>query len=126
MVGKTFLNKVISFCKNHEIEVPDMNDYYFPHGRPRRFFKKLQELNNRFDKVNMELLICMASLNPVNSFAAFDKPKILRLPEFYPNEFTKVDVMKLDFQLQMYIIDLRNNVIFQQVKDLSSLSACAF
>uniref|UniRef100_A0A7N0UUG9 HAT C-terminal dimerisation domain-containing protein n=1 Tax=Kalanchoe fedtschenkoi TaxID=63787 RepID=A0A7N0UUG9_KALFE len=48
---------------------------------------QLQELNNRFDEINMELLTCMASLNFVNSFAAFDKKKILKLAEFYPNEY---------------------------------------
>uniref|UniRef100_A0A7N0TD09 TTF-type domain-containing protein n=1 Tax=Kalanchoe fedtschenkoi TaxID=63787 RepID=A0A7N0TD09_KALFE len=95
---ENFLNRVISFCKNHEIKVPDMNDYYVPPGRPRRLFQKvknihrfrvemflsiidlqIQKLNNRFDEVNMELLICMACLNPANSFAAFDQKKILRL-----------------------------------------------
>uniref|UniRef100_A0A7N0T6M0 HAT C-terminal dimerisation domain-containing protein n=1 Tax=Kalanchoe fedtschenkoi TaxID=63787 RepID=A0A7N0T6M0_KALFE len=125
---ENFLNMVISFYKNHEIEM-------------RRFFKKvknihqlrveiflsvidlqLQELNNRFDQANMELFICMASLNPASFFAAFDKQNILILIEFYPNDFIKVGLMKLDFQLQMYVIDLSNDVIFQQVKDLGGLS----
>uniref|UniRef100_A0A7N0UM43 HAT C-terminal dimerisation domain-containing protein n=1 Tax=Kalanchoe fedtschenkoi TaxID=63787 RepID=A0A7N0UM43_KALFE len=53
----------------------------------------------------------------------FDKQRILRLAEFYPNEFTTtLDRMKLDFQLQTYIHDLRNDVRFQQVMDLGSLS----
>uniref|UniRef100_A0A7N0V9K9 TTF-type domain-containing protein n=1 Tax=Kalanchoe fedtschenkoi TaxID=63787 RepID=A0A7N0V9K9_KALFE len=136
-----FLNKVTSFCVKYDIEVPDMDGYYVPHGRSKRCFRKvknihrfrveiflsvidlqLQEFNNRFDEVNMELLICMASLNPANSFAAFDKQRILRLAEFYPNEFTTLDRMKLDFQLQAYIRDLRNDVRFQQVMDLGSLS----
>uniref|UniRef100_A0A7N0TU12 HAT C-terminal dimerisation domain-containing protein n=1 Tax=Kalanchoe fedtschenkoi TaxID=63787 RepID=A0A7N0TU12_KALFE len=128
---ENFFNRVISFYKNHEIKVLDMNDYYVPHGRPRRFFKKMfrsvidlqiQELNNRFDEVNMELLICMASLNPANSFVAFDKQKILRLAEFYPHDFTKFDPLELEFQLQMYIVDVRNDARFQYVKDFGGLS----
>uniref|UniRef100_A0A7N0T6Q6 Cytochrome P450 n=1 Tax=Kalanchoe fedtschenkoi TaxID=63787 RepID=A0A7N0T6Q6_KALFE len=138
---ENFLDRVISFCKNHEIEVPDMNDYYVPPGRPRRLFQKvknihrfrvemflsvidlqIQELNNRLDEVNMELLICMACLNPANSFAAFDQKKILRLAEFYPHDFTKVDLLELEFQLEMYIYDVRNDARFQQVKDLGGLS----
>uniref|UniRef100_A0A7N1A5R8 HAT C-terminal dimerisation domain-containing protein n=1 Tax=Kalanchoe fedtschenkoi TaxID=63787 RepID=A0A7N1A5R8_KALFE len=138
---ENFLNRVISFCKNHEIEIPDINDYYVPPGRPRRLFQKvknihrfrvemflsvidlqIQEFNNRFDEVNMELLICMACLNPTNSFAAFDQKKILRLAEFYPHDFTKVDLLELEFQLEMYIDDVRNDARFQQVKDLGGLS----
>uniref|UniRef100_A0A7N0UR35 HAT C-terminal dimerisation domain-containing protein n=1 Tax=Kalanchoe fedtschenkoi TaxID=63787 RepID=A0A7N0UR35_KALFE len=118
-----------------------MNDYYVPPGRPRRLFQKvknihrfrvemflsvidlqIQQLNNRFDEVNMELLICMACLNPANSFAAFDQKKILRLAEFYPHDFTKVDLLELEFQLEMYIDDVRNDARFQQVKDLGGLS----
>uniref|UniRef100_A0A7N0V9M2 HAT C-terminal dimerisation domain-containing protein n=1 Tax=Kalanchoe fedtschenkoi TaxID=63787 RepID=A0A7N0V9M2_KALFE len=83
---------------------------------------QIQELNNRFDEVNMELLICMACLNPTNSFAAFDQKKILRLAEFYPQDFTKVDLLELEFQLEMYIDDVRNDARFQQVKDLGGLS----
>ena len=33
---------------------------------------QLQELNNRFSEVNIDLLLCMACLNPSNSFVAFD------------------------------------------------------
>jgi len=31
-----------------------------------------KELENRFDEVSMELLLCMPALNPSNSFASFD------------------------------------------------------
>uniref|UniRef100_A0A7N0R9C9 HAT C-terminal dimerisation domain-containing protein n=1 Tax=Kalanchoe fedtschenkoi TaxID=63787 RepID=A0A7N0R9C9_KALFE len=116
---ENFLNRVISFYKNHEIKFPDMNDYYVPPGRLRRLFKKL---NNRFYEVNVKLLICMACSNPANSFAAFDKKKILRLAKFYPHDFTKVDLLELEFQLVMYIVHVRNDARFQQVKDLGGLS----
>jgi hypothetical protein len=35
-----------------------------------------QELDSRFDEVNMELLSFMAALNPLNSFASFDAQKV--------------------------------------------------
>uniref|UniRef100_A0A7N0V1K2 Uncharacterized protein n=1 Tax=Kalanchoe fedtschenkoi TaxID=63787 RepID=A0A7N0V1K2_KALFE len=131
---------VTLFCKKHGIEVSDMNDYYVPHGRARCFFKKVKnyiirvvmfliiidlqllELNNQFNEVNVELLTSMTSLNPANSFVVFDKRKILKLVKFYSNDFTVADLMKIHFQLQNYINDLRNDVRFQQVKDLSCLS----
>ena len=38
-----------------------------------------QELEKRFDEINMELLSCMSALNPTNSFAAFDAQKVCKL-----------------------------------------------
>ena len=38
--------------------------------------RQVQELNNRFDEVNTELLRCMSSFNPSNSFAAFNVEKL--------------------------------------------------
>jgi hypothetical protein len=43
--------------------------------------------NSRFDEVNMELLTCMAALNPADSFVSFDAKKLHRLAEFYLNDF---------------------------------------
>ncbi|XP_057791603.1 uncharacterized protein LOC131008657 [Salvia miltiorrhiza] len=93
---ETHLNKVISFCNNNEIVVPDMEACYIPQGRSKRFAQQvsylhhfrvdvfievidllLQELDNRFDEVNMELLICMASLNPKDGFSSYDKEKLV-------------------------------------------------
>ncbi|KAI8571906.1 hypothetical protein RHMOL_Rhmol01G0156700 [Rhododendron molle] len=44
---------------------------------------QLQELNSYFSKAAGELLLCVACLNPCNSFSSFDK-KLIRLVEFYP------------------------------------------
>ncbi|KAK9667960.1 hypothetical protein RND81_13G023900 [Saponaria officinalis] len=83
---------------------------------------QLQELDNRFDEINMELLLCMTSLNPVNSFASFEKQKLLRFAEFYPNEFSCVDITNLDYQLDLFIDDMRKDVRFLHVKNLGDLS----
>ncbi|KAK9677159.1 hypothetical protein RND81_11G124600 [Saponaria officinalis] len=129
------------FCVKHKIEVPNMNDFYAPRGRSRRYFAKVtnihrfrvemflsvidlqvQELNNRFDETNMELLLCMACLNPVNSFASFNKQKLLRLAKFYPSEFSCVDIVKLDHQLDLFVDDMRKDSRFQNLKNLGELS----
>ncbi|KAK9666925.1 hypothetical protein RND81_14G221200 [Saponaria officinalis] len=136
-----FLQKVSVFCVKHKIEVPNMNDFYAPRGRSRRYFAKVinihrfrvemflsvidlqvQELNNRFDETNMELLLCMACLNPLNSFASFNKQKLLRLAEFYPSEFSCVDIVKLDHQLDLFVDDMRKDSRFQNLKNLGELS----
>ncbi|KAG6407793.1 hypothetical protein SASPL_130791 [Salvia splendens] len=89
------LNKVISICNNLGIVVPDMEAQYIPQGRSKRFvhdvsylhhfwvdvFMKvidllLQELDNRFDEVNMELIRCMACFYPKDNFSSFDKEKV--------------------------------------------------
>ncbi|XP_074290104.1 uncharacterized protein LOC141616842 [Silene latifolia] len=136
-----FLQSVSVFCAKLNIDVPSMSDSYVPRGRSRRFFytktnlqrfridmflsvidKQLLELNDRFDEVNTELLLCMACLSPVNSFASFDKKKLMRLTEFYPNEFCALDKDNLVFELDIYKSDMKQDLRFQQVKNLSELS----
>jgi hypothetical protein len=74
-----------------------MKDAYMPYGRSRRFvanqtnddhFRRKvyigiidqisQELDTRFDEINMELLSCMTALNPSNLFSSFDSHKVCR------------------------------------------------
>jgi hypothetical protein len=64
-----------------------------------------QELENRFDEVSRELLICMSALNPSNSFASFDAKKILKLATYYPKDFSSSDLRTLEIQLGTYIED---------------------
>ncbi|KAK9733740.1 hypothetical protein RND81_04G088900 [Saponaria officinalis] len=136
-----FFSDGSTFCFKHDIEVPNMDDNYIPPGRSRRYFEKvtnlhrfrvdmfisiidlqLYELNNRFDEVNMELLICMSCFSPINSFAAFDKLKLRRLVEFYPADFSSTDLRRLEFQLDHFIDDMRKDVRFEALQDLGQLS----
>lgn len=61
-------------------------------------------MNIRFNKVNIELLLCMACLDPRDSFSTFDKIKLLRFVEFYPSNFS-TDLSALD----NYILDVGLN-----------------
>jgi hypothetical protein len=80
-----FLQRITLFCTKHGIQVPFMNDNYVPFERSSQFstvqtnddhFRRQvyigiinrisQELDTRFDEVNMELLSCMTALNPSN------------------------------------------------------------
>ena len=78
-----------------------------------------QEFDSRFDEVNMELLTCMAALNPANSFASFDANKLHRLAEFYPNDFSSSDLLRLDLQL---VDDMRKDEMFKGLDNLVDLS----
>ncbi|KAL6520811.1 hypothetical protein OROHE_016992 [Orobanche hederae] len=138
---ETHLKKVISFCNDNDIVVPDMEARYIPQGRSRRFIRQvsylyhfrvdvfiavidllLQELDNRFDEVNMELLRCMACLNPKDCFSSFNKEKVLKLATFYPFEFSSIDLTILECQLDIFIEDLKRDDDFQSLPDMSSLS----
>ena len=81
-----------------------------------------QGLENRFDEVSRELLICMAALNPSNSFASFDAKKILKLATYYPNDFSSSDLRTLKIQLGTYIEDVKMDNRFQGLTTLGELS----
>ncbi|PIN11338.1 hypothetical protein CDL12_16064 [Handroanthus impetiginosus] len=136
----SLLTQVFSFCEKVKVDIPDMNDLYargksrrkvsevtyLHHYRVELFYTvidmQLQELNDRFNEVNTELLSCVACLNPSNSFVAFDKQKLIRMAEFYPLEFSSVDRLVLDSQLDTYIIDMRSSDEFLKVTGIVSLA----
>ncbi|XP_057530181.1 uncharacterized protein LOC130808727 [Amaranthus tricolor] len=137
----SLLDKVILFCTKHEIDVPSMDAQYVPQGRSRRFAKQatnlhhfrvdiflevidlhLQEIDNRFNEKNMELLTCMASLSPRGNFSSFDKERILKLASLYPEEFSCFDLTALDLQLDVFLDSMQNDERFHDLQDINSLS----
>jgi len=84
--------------------------------------RQLQELNNRFDEVNIELLRCMSAFNPANSFSGFDIEKLVKLAGFYPHDFDLKEINQLRFQLRHYIARVRNDENFRNLRSLSELS----
>ncbi|CAN6567097.1 unnamed protein product [Malus baccata var. baccata] len=83
---------------------------------------KLTELNDRFNEASIELVICLASLSPNDSFAAFDKEKLLRLTQLYPQVFTEQDLLALEDQLDIYIHSMRSRSDFSQLQSISDLA----
>jgi hypothetical protein len=83
---------------------------------------QLQELNSRFNEANSELLLCVACLSPDNLFVAFNKDNILRLAKFYPNDFSAVQLITLDNQLETYIIDMCSSEEFATLKGIVQLA----
>ncbi|XP_052165071.1 uncharacterized protein LOC127782037 [Oryza glaberrima] len=107
---KEFLGKVTSFCVKHKVKVVDMDG------------KQLQELNNRFDEVNTELLRCMASFSPAKSFSAFNVDNLVKLAKFYPSDFDVEEMNQLPFQLNRYISDVGKDENFTNLRSLADLS----
>ncbi|XP_042032211.1 uncharacterized protein LOC121778885 [Salvia splendens] len=81
----------------------------------------LQELDNRFDDVNMELIRCMACFNPKDNFSSFDKENVLKLATFYPSDFSNCELMAIECQLDIFIEDMKNDSDFQNLQDIGSL-----
>jgi hypothetical protein len=136
-----FLARVTLFCNKYGIQVPFPSDNYVPHGRSLRFYDTqtndghftrqvylcvvdqfIQELNNCFDEVYMELLVCMSYLNPTNSFDYFDVSKLMRIAKFYPKDISSMDLVRLEFELGTFIEDMRRDDRFTCLKTLGELS----
>jgi hypothetical protein len=64
----------------------------------------------------------VAGLNSSDSFFAFNKEKLIPLALFYPSEFSILDLMVLGDQLDTYIIDLRGDDEFSNIKGIASLA----
>ncbi|XP_070667435.1 uncharacterized protein [Malus domestica] len=135
------LDDVQKFCQEHDIVVPNMEDLHFVLGKSRRkaprltnfhyyrvdlYFQfldtQLKELNDRFHEVNTELLLCMTCLSPVKIFASFDKEKIVRLAQLYPQDFDRMDLMNLPIQLDNYIHDMKMHSEFSSLRGIGDLA----
>jgi hypothetical protein len=55
-------------------------------------------------------------------FASFNKEKLLRLSQFYPNDFSTVKLSTLDNQLETFILDMRSNDEFATLKGIGQLA----
>ncbi|EOA25185.1 hypothetical protein CARUB_v10018496mg [Capsella rubella] len=83
---------------------------------------QLQEFNDRFTEVNTDLLICMASLSPLDSFQEFNREKLVRLAKFYPDDFSYGEVLSLEQHLDIYIDNVSRDERFKSLKSLGELS----
>jgi len=70
----------------------------------------------------MELLLCLACLCPNDAFTAFDKDKLVRLAQFYPKDFSPIELMALKTQLQIYIMDMCSSTEFAGLKGISDIA----
>ncbi|XP_030949699.1 zinc finger protein 862-like [Quercus lobata] len=136
------LARVISFCEQHEIDIPDMNARYTKaRGRYRRqdedltmehHFRigiftvaidfQLQELKSRFCKLTTELVILSSALNPKDTFRLFKIVDICNLvKKYYPQDFTEQEQELLESQLQHYELDVIKHPDFQNMSTIFEL-----
>jgi hypothetical protein len=106
----SLFEEVSVFCTKNNIVVSNMKDMYQPRSRRKAQSMKnlqhyrvelyytvidmqLQELNSRFNEANSELLLCVVCLSQDDLFANFNKDNILRLAQFYSNNFSGVQLI---------------------------------
>ena len=66
--------------------------------------------------------VLRVNLNPNNLFSAFNKEKLIRLAQFYPSDFSTIQVSFLDNQLETYIHDVRSIEEFLALKGIGQLA----
>ncbi|XP_042009034.1 zinc finger MYM-type protein 1-like [Salvia splendens] len=135
------LADVSKFCSKYELDVLDMEDEFVARKKGRRRAEKMknlhyyrvelfcsvidlqaQELNQRFDEVNTDLVLCMSCFDPRDLFSAFDLEKLFRLARYYPSEFSEVALSELKSQLENFIFDVRIDEKFSQISGISGLA----
>lgn len=136
----SMLNDVCMFCVKEDLNIVAMEDTFVPEGRSRRnsevktnlhyyrvelfctvIDRMLAELDGRFNEMNMELLSCVACLDPRDSFSAFDTRKLIRLAEFYPSDFSPFDLEFLKQQLDTYIVEMRSDDSLNEISGIGDL-----
>ena len=137
----SIFSQVSTFCAKHEILIRNMDDKFVAQGRSWRkaqevtnlhhfrvdiFYSvidmQLQELNYRFNEVNTDLLLCVACLFPNDSFAAFDKKRLIHFAEYYPKDFSTIELLVLSDQLETYIADMLSSDVFLELKSIGDLA----
>ncbi|PIA28336.1 hypothetical protein AQUCO_07100003v1 [Aquilegia coerulea] len=134
------LLEVNSFCEKNEISIPNLDDTYAPPGRSRRriditgkhyychelFYEVIahqaREFDDYFRELATELISCVGCLSPAKSFSAFDKKKLVQLAKFYEVDFSSLDLLVLDDQLDMYYLDMTKNIEFSGLNEIGKLS----
>ncbi|XP_019150125.1 PREDICTED: uncharacterized protein LOC109146930 [Ipomoea nil] len=138
---EALLQEVSLFCNKHAIPIPNMDEVYVVPGRHRRNVEEmthlhryqverfyvvldlqLQELNNRFNEKSTGLLLCVTRFDPRNSFARFDKDKLVRLAQLYPNNFSDIELELLHDQLQTYFVDVSSDPAFSKLDGIHELA----
>ncbi|XP_076946237.1 uncharacterized protein LOC143617619 [Bidens hawaiensis] len=133
----SLLAEVTYFCNKHLIEMPDMSALYtslrylprkkghvtFEHYYRVDLFtntldKQLHELNSRFNEHVMELLSLSSRL--VSKEINVDKICLL-VEKYYPEDFTKQEMIHLRYQLGFFSVEKTNDTELSGVSTISEL-----
>ncbi|XP_022848761.1 uncharacterized protein LOC111371079 [Olea europaea var. sylvestris] len=139
------LSMVIEFYVGRYILVPNLEDIVVLRGRPKRIDQQLicyrrfyvdlycymidsilQEFKDLFLKTTTELLICILYLSPRDSFAAFEKVKLLHIAQFYHLDFKSEELLLLRPQLNKFLMFVRMDDVFFTLNSVSHADRLGF
>uniref|UniRef100_A0A453B994 DUF4371 domain-containing protein n=2 Tax=Aegilops tauschii subsp. strangulata TaxID=200361 RepID=A0A453B994_AEGTS len=144
---EAFFDRVVEFCVNHSIDIPDLGETYIMCGgrarrQPDHFTKEhylrvevfratldtqLHELEFRFNDKVLDLLTTSATLIPKNKFRSFKADDICELvKKYYPADFTQQEIYGLEQQLKHFVVDASNDKELKNVSTLTNLCRYLF
>ncbi|KAK1355001.1 zinc finger MYM-type protein 1-like [Heracleum sosnowskyi] len=91
-------------------------------GRGYDGASNMREFDDRFNEVNSELLTCMAVLDPRDSFGAFDSLQLVRLVDFYPDDFSSSEKIAIERELEIYIDNVGEDERFAHLNGIGDLA----
>ncbi|KAL5582890.1 hypothetical protein UlMin_015332 [Ulmus minor] len=124
----SIFSQVSTFCGIHEILIPNMDDTFVAQGRSRRKSPEVTNLHHfRVDMFYSVIDMQLQELNypclcPNDSFAAFDKKRLIHFAEYYPKDFSTIELLVLSDQLETYIADMLSSNVFLELKSIGDLA----
>ncbi|AEE77673.1 General transcription factor 2-related zinc finger protein [Arabidopsis thaliana] len=117
---RTWLNQEISLQRPGYTR---WNSHYITLLRlTKMYFSIIKKFDDHFNEVNTELLICAASLSPIDAFYEFDHSKLVRLSKFYQVDFSLGEFISIEKELSIYIDTVRNDERFSNLKNLGDIA----
>jgi hypothetical protein len=136
----SLLQKIYSFCEEHNIPRLNMEAEYIDRHKPRKKSNRtnyqhyrwdclnpvidllLIEFNDRFSETNSNLITYMAAFSPRNSYGDFKLESLVELAKLYPDDFTSEELKDLAHDLEIYIDNVQADDRFSNLNTLTELA----
>ncbi|XP_042028087.1 zinc finger MYM-type protein 1-like [Salvia splendens] len=137
---ETVLDQVNKFCELNQISLIDMDgdtsrpgkrqfepvvsNYHHYHVRVfcQIVDSVIQEMNDLFSDDRIEVLRCIACLDPRNSFSQFNVDQLMHFASLYKEDFSADDYLCLPQQLSNFVANMRHDSEFSEISSLASLA----
>ncbi|XP_050376893.1 uncharacterized protein LOC126794271 [Argentina anserina] len=129
-----FFEHVESFCKKHEIKMPDMhastshrssitNEHHYRVDIFNALIDfQLSELDGRFSEQATDLLSLASTLDPHSNFSKFKTELFLDLArKYYPEDFDYGEMLSLESKCAYYEKDMLDDAMFKNFSSICEL-----
>ncbi|XP_050379598.1 uncharacterized protein LOC126796925 [Argentina anserina] len=129
-----FFEHVESFCKKHEIKMPDMhastshrssitNEHHYRVDIFNALIDfQLSELDGRFSEQAIDLLSLASTLDPHSNFSKFKTELVLDLArKYYPEDFYDGEMLSLESECAYYEKDMLDDAMFKNLSSICEL-----